>query len=118
MKNLKNTILALCSLFVLSFPAFAQGDADAACGAVGCGAFAIIYLLVLLFVLALSIGIVIFIIKWIKKDATMRGMPNADSIKWLGLLGLLGLIIYLIMRPSGSVPPSAPPPPQNNQWGR
>jgi NADH:ubiquinone oxidoreductase subunit 6 (subunit J) len=109
MKTLKNTICALFALLALSLPVFAQN------GAMACGAFAVVYILILLFMLAVGIGITVFIIKWIKKDATTRGMPNADSIKWLGLLGLLGLIIYLIMRPSGPMPPSAPP--QNNQWG-
>lgn len=86
---------------------FAQGDGDsgAACGALGCGVFAIVYILIILVVLGGAVALIVFIIKWIRRDATARGMPNADSIKWFGLLGLLGLLIYVLQRPQGNVMP-------------
>jgi hypothetical protein len=71
----------------------------------GCGVFAIVYIVILAVVLGGAIALIVFVIKWIKRDATARGMPNADSIKWLGLLGLLGLLIYLLQRPQGNVMP-------------
>jgi hypothetical protein len=100
-------------LFLLTFTsgatfAFAQGDGDsgAACGALGCGVVGIIvYLLIIAVALGGTVALIIFIIKWIRRDATARGMPNADSIKWFGLLGLLGLLIYVLQRPQGNVMP-------------
>ncbi|HXD34656.1 MAG TPA: hypothetical protein VN643_26280 [Pyrinomonadaceae bacterium] len=84
----------------------AQGDdAGAACGALGCVGGGIIYLLFLAIVFGGVIALVVFIIKFIRKDAIARGMPNADSIKWLGLLGLIGLLIYLLQRPQGNITP-------------
>ncbi|HEY0429583.1 MAG TPA: hypothetical protein VGC76_17515 [Pyrinomonadaceae bacterium] len=109
MKILKNTGLALLSLLLLSLPIFAQrrNDADdtaaAACGTVGCGAFAIVYLLIILVMLGGAVAIVIFIFKYIKKDAIARGdNPNKS---WFALLGLLGLLIYVLTRPQGNVMP-------------
>ena len=97
-------------LFLLTFAsgarlALAQGGGDQACGALGCGVFAIVYILIILVVLGGAVALIIFIIKWIKRDATARGMPNADSVKWFGLLGLLGLLIYVLQRPQGNVMP-------------
>lgn len=77
--------------------------AGAACGALGCGVFGLVYLLFLALIFGGAIALIVFVIKFIRKDATARGMPNADSIKWLGLLGLLGLLIYLLQRPQGNV---------------
>ena len=109
MKKLWSLFLTVICLLNLNVPLLAQSDdPTAACGVIGCGI--VVYLLVLLAILAGSIALIVFIIKWIKKDATMRGMPNADSIKWLGLLGLLGLVIYLVQRPSGNMPPPNYPP--------
>ncbi len=96
--NLNNSIFALQS----------GGDPTAACGAMGL--MLIVWLVIMVVILAVFIGIIIFIVKWIKKDATARNMPNADSIKWLGLLGLFGLVIYLLKRPDGQIPP------MNNQY--
>jgi len=97
-------------LFLLTFMsgatlAFAQGDGGQACGALGCGVFAIVYILIILVVLGGTVALIVFIIKWIRRDATARGMPNADTIKWFGLLGLLGLLIYVLQRPQGNVMP-------------
>ena len=95
-------------LFLLTFTngatfAFAQGDQ--ACGALGCGVGIIVYLLIILVMLGGAVALIVFIIKWIRRDATARGMPNADTIKWFGLLGLLGLLIYVLQRPQGNVMP-------------
>ncbi|MGI8467909.1 MAG: hypothetical protein ACR2N3_05600 [Pyrinomonadaceae bacterium] len=79
------------------------GDPTAACGMMGCGV--VIYLLVMLGIVAAGIAVTVFIIRWIGRDATARGMANANSIKWLGLLGLLGLLIYVLQRPQGNVMP-------------
>jgi hypothetical protein len=81
------------------------GGGGDACGVLACGAGAIIYILIIALALAVPIILIIFVIKFIKRDATDRGMPNADSIKWLGLLALLGLLIYLLQRPQGNVLP-------------
>lgn len=80
-----------------------DGGAGAACGLMGCGI--VVYLLVMLLIVAGTIALVVFIIRWIGRVATARGMPNAGSIKWLGLLGLLGLLIYVLTRPQGNVMP-------------
>ncbi len=78
-------------------------DPAAACGAAGCGI--IVWLIMMVVIFGIAIGVIVFIVKWIGKDATSRGMPNAQSMKWLGLLGLLGLIIYLLQRPQGNMFP-------------
>jgi len=49
---------------------------------------------------------------WVYKDATSRG---ANGVLWLivvVLLGIIGLIIYLVVRPKETAPPPgyAPPP--------
>lgn len=106
MNLLKRVLLLSAAVAGGAINAVAQGDeAGAACGALGCGAFAIVYLLIILAVFGGAIALIVFIIKYIRKDAMARGMPNADSIKWLGLLGLLGLLIYVLQRPQGNVSP-------------
>lgn len=109
MNRMESMMLFILTLTSTATVALAQtnggGDAGAACGALGCGVFAIVYILILLVVLGVAIGLIVFIIKWIKRDATVRGMPNADTIKWLGLLGLLGLLIYVLQRPQGNALP-------------
>ena len=75
----------------------------AACGLMSCGI--LVYILLMLLIVAGSIAIIVFIFRWIGRDATARGMPNASSIKWLALLGLLGLLIYVLTRPQGNVMP-------------
>ena len=93
MKNLRTLSLLLLTMASTSTVAFADDGTGVACAG------GIVVLVIWLVVLAVTVGVVIFIIKWIKKDATARGMANADSIKWLGLLGLLGLLIYVLQRP-------------------
>ena len=96
----------LLSLIFASTPtvAWAQSGGDAA-GCAVAAIFIIIYILILAVSLAIPIVIIVVIIKFIRKDATSRGMPNADTIKWLGLLGLLGLVIYLLQRPQINILP-------------
>jgi len=107
MKRIENLVLWLLIVTSSATLTLAQsGDGGGeACGALGCGVFAIFYILIILVVLGGAVALIVFVIKFIKKDATSRGMPNADSIKWLGLLGLLGLLIYLLQRPQGNVLP-------------
>ena len=111
MKKTESLLLFLLILTSTSVLAFAQsgGDAGGACGALAFGAGGliglVIYLLIIAVCLAIPIVLIIVVIKFIKKDATARGMPNADSIKWLGLLGLLGLVIYLLQRPDAVFQP-------------
>ena len=107
MKNIRGLLLLLLTLTTTNTVAFAQssnGDpAGAACSALACGAGGIIYILILAVCMAIPIVLIIVCVKFIRKDATARGMPNADSIKWLGLLGVLGLVIYLLQRPDAVV---------------
>lgn len=105
MKNLKNAVLSLISLLFFSLPSIAaqsRADEEAAVAA-ACGAFAIVYVLILLFVLAISIVVIVIIYKYIKKDAIARG--DNPSKAWFALLGLLGLLIYILTRPQGNVMP-------------
>ncbi len=109
-KKFNGIILSLLSLNISLLAQELNNDAGLACGT-GI-VFLIIWLLVMFVILAVFIAIIVFIIKWIRKDAVARNMPNADSIKWLGLLGLVGLVIYLLKRPDGQMPPS------NNRYAR
>lgn len=101
MKRTERLLLLLLILTSTSTLAFAQSGSDAggACSVLACGAGGILYLLIIAVCIAVPIVLIVIIIKFIRKDAISRGMPNADSIKWLGLLGLLGLVIYLLQRP-------------------
>jgi hypothetical protein len=93
----------LLSLTLLFFPlvAFAQDatgspasdDAANAAGllaALGCGIIPCI----------LGVAIQIALAVWVYKDATKRGMDNAVLLTVVtALTGLIGLLIYLLMRP-------------------
>ena len=104
MKKLNGLAFTLFVIVATSLPIFADAAPPAAaCGAVGC--VLVVYLAILVAVLAGAIALIVFIFKWIKKDAKSRGMPNADSVCWLGLLGLLGLLIYVLTRPQGDTFP-------------
>ena len=105
MKRMKTLLLLLLILASSSTAVFADDPAGAACSLAACGVGGILYLLILAVCLAIPIVLIVVIIKFIRKDAISRGMPNADSIKWLGLLGLLGLVIYLLQRPDGTGTP-------------
>lgn len=54
------------------------------------------------------IGILIAV--WVYKDATKRGMSGALWLIIVILLGIIGLIIYLIVRRGHPVQPQMPPP--------
>jgi hypothetical protein len=107
MKMLKNIGSTLLSLLLLSLPILAQrrndpdADAAAACGLMGCGIFA--YLAFIGIMLAIGIAVIVIIFKFIKKDAIARG--DNPSKAWFALLGLLGLLIYVLTRPQGNVMP-------------
>ena len=108
MKATKRLFLFLLILTGTTLTGLAQSDGDAAgagaaCGLMGCGI--LIYLLVLAVMLGIGIAILVVIFRFIKRDAIARGMPNASTMPWLALLGLLGLVIYLLMRPQGNVLP-------------
>lgn len=96
----------LCSAILASaiqVSARSGDDSAAACGAMGCGI--VVWLVMMAVSLAIGITVIVLIYKYIKKDATARGMPNANNICWLALLGLIGLVIYLLTRPQGNVLP-------------
>ena len=97
---MKKIGLFLSMLMSLTVPALAQNDA-AACGVVG--VVLVVYLLILLFILAISITVIVIIYKFIKKDAIARGDNPGKA--WFALLGLLGLLIYVLTRPQGNVMP-------------
>jgi predicted membrane protein len=106
MKMLKNIGSTLLGLLLLSLPILAQrrsSDDEAAAAAAACGAFALVYILVILFMLAVAVVIIVIIFKYIKKDAIARG--DNPSKAWFALLGLLGLLIYVLTRPQGNVMP-------------
>jgi hypothetical protein len=75
----------------------AAGGAAAGLAALGCG------VLPCIIWVAIIIGMAVFVYK----DAKKRGMDNAVLLTILTVVtGPLGLIIYLVMRPKGPVPPS------------
>src|SRR5687767_1162286 len=93
-----------------------EGDGDSpndAEGAMACAACGGVGLIFIILPLALSIGIA----WWIYRDANRRGNPQAVLWAVLGFFfNIIGLIIYLVARPTGpippsSVPPASPPPP-------
>jgi len=67
-----------------------------ACAGLGCfGAIAV-------FVILIAINIAILL--WVKNDATARGMEN--PVLWLIIVfftGLVGLVIYILVRPKGEL---------------
>lgn len=81
-----------------SSPDDAAAGAAAGLAALGCG------ILPCLIGIAISVGLAIFVYK----DATKRGMDNAVLLTIVtAITGPLGLVIYLLMRPKGNVPPSS-----------
>lgn len=95
-------VLGLCCLPLASFaqempefPGDLGQEESAAAAGVGCACL-VIWLLVMLAIVAVWIAICV----WVYRDATRRGAENA--VLWLLLViitGLIGLIIYLIVRP-------------------
>lgn len=79
-------------------------EAEGAMACAACGGFGLIFILL---PLALSIGIA----WWIYRDANRRGNPQAVLWAVLGFFfNIIGLIIYLVARPTGPVPPASTPP--------
>lgn len=73
-------------------------SADAAAGLIG-GTCGCIFMLVCL-------GIWVALAIWVYKDAKSRGMDNAVLLTIVTVItGLLGLVIYLLMRPKGNLVP-------------
>ncbi|MEP6685972.1 MAG: hypothetical protein ABJB22_04275 [Verrucomicrobiota bacterium] len=82
----------------------ASPSAAAAAGLAACGMGMLLFPLI---ILAVNIALMI----WVGKDAKARGMDN--HVLWMVLtffLGILGWIIYLLVRPKTTIPPTVPPP--------
>ena len=95
-----NRLLSALVLFLVPFPLLAQdtdSDAAGAAGALLGGTCGCIVMLV-------SLAIWIFLVVFVYRDATARGMDNAILLTVVtAITGLLGLIIYLLMRPKGNL---------------
>ena len=79
----------------------AQNDNPAA-GCAGCLACGVFPIVMIVAVIALHIAILV----WVAKDAKSRGMDNA--VLWMILvmvIGVIGLVIYLLARPQGNLTP-------------
>lgn len=74
----------------------AAGAAAAGLAGAGCGC--------LIFLVAIAIQIAIAV--WVYRDAKSRGMDNAVLLTIVTVFtGILGLILYLLMRPKGNTVP-------------
>ncbi len=96
--------LSTLPLLFLALNLFAQDEAtpstdgSAAAGLIG-GTCGCIFMLV-------ALGIWIALAVWVYKDAKSRGMDNAVLLTIVTVItGILGLIIYLLMRPKGNLVP-------------
>jgi hypothetical protein len=81
-------------------PAQVDPTAPAAAGCAACGGGLLLILLVILAGLAINIALLV----WVARDAKNRGMDN--SMLWMVLVmftGLIGLLIYILSRPSGNL---------------
>jgi len=70
---------------------------DGALAGCGCASF-----MILIIILAVAISIALLV--WVAKDAKNRGMDNA--VLWMIIVfftGLIGLIVYLLVRPKGDL---------------
>lgn len=105
---MKRFILPLLALLLLALPALVLAQTytyegtmhpeEAAAWGVGC----IIGLVIFIFV---CLVVEIIILVWVYKDAKARGVDNPAV--WLILIiftGLIGLIIYLVVRPKEKLP--------------
>ena len=101
---MKRLLLCLSPLF-LTVPAFAQDAAGSPAGddaANAAGALAALGCGILPCILGLVIQIALAV--WVYKDAKKRGMENAVLLTVVtALTGLIGLLIYLLMRPKTTV---------------
>jgi uncharacterized membrane protein YhaH (DUF805 family) len=60
-------------------------------------------------ILLVALGVQVAIAVWVYRDAKSRGMENALLLTILCVFtGILGLIIYLLMRPKEKLPPGSP----------
>ncbi len=108
---MKRVLLAVFSSLFFCANLFAQETtnndaAGAAAGFMGLGCTCIVVIV--------ALGIQIALAVWVYKDARSRGMENAMLLTVLTVFtGLLGLIIYLLMRPKEKIipPPSGPQTP-------
>lgn len=92
----------LFAQFLLSVVSVAliQRD-DAAGGAAACGCLGFFGFVIIAFI-AINIALLV----WVAKDAKNRGMDN--SVLWMILVmltGIIGLIIYILVRPQGTLVP-------------
>lgn len=99
---MRTRLLIAIALLMFAFPLLAQyedsGAVETAAGLAAMGG-CMIFVLIML---AINIAILI----WVYRDAKARGMDNAAL--WLVIVlltGLVGLIIYLIIRPKGDTAP-------------
>lgn len=86
--------LGFCS-FAWAQQEVSEEEAAAACAA--CGGF-------FFFIIIAAIAINIAILVWVARDAKARGMDS--GVLWMLLVfftGLLGLVIYILARPQGTV---------------
>jgi len=104
--HMKRFLLSLTPLFLTvtavlaqeagDSPAASDGDVAGALAALGCG------ILPCIIGIAISVALAI----WVYRDAKARGMDNALLLTIVtAITGLLGLVIYLMMRPKGNVVP-------------
>jgi Mn2+/Fe2+ NRAMP family transporter len=94
------TTPALCALTEFVAVWQRRGD-DAAGAAAACGCLGFFGFIIVAF-LAINIALLV----WVARDAKNRSMDN--SILWMVLVmitGLIGLIIYLCVRPAGNLVP-------------
>ena len=75
-------------------------DADVA---TACGGM-VVFFVIIAVISIISTIVWIFVLIWVAKDASSRGMDN--SVLWVVLvffLGVIGLVIYLVVRPAGTL---------------
>lgn len=90
-------VAALIQRSTVDQQAAQDAAAAAATGCMGCGA-------VFLGFAALWIVVTILLLVWVYKDAKSRGMDS--PVLWLlvvAVLGVIGLIVYLLARPKGEL---------------
>lgn len=99
MKRFLSTLPFLFALSSLSAQDSTPGEAAGAAGALIGGTCGCIGGLI-------GLAIWIFLVVYVYKDAKARGMDNAVLLTIVtAITGLLGLIIYLLMRPKGNLVP-------------
>jgi heme/copper-type cytochrome/quinol oxidase subunit 2 len=108
------TLLAVTMLVLNALPLLAQTpEEEAAARAVTAG----ILITTICSIVAVVVGLVVWIIiaVWVYRDAKRRGAPEVLWLIIALLTGLIGLIIYLVVRPKEIVAEAkkeeAPPPP-------